>query len=777
MKIVGLGQAQDTPTNLETVKMSIDADSVDVLMTNLTSLYSNPVRAIVREYSANALDSHTKSGQTKPVLVLMPTEQNPVFSVQDFGVGMSKDEIANVYSRYGRSTKTSNNSEIGGFGLGCKSALAIAERFDIVAVKDGVKTTAFIQKNARGVGVVHFVSEDKTSDANGVLITIPVEHNRISAFRENTSLFNTWAVGSVLVDGEPNKAVQYQDNYLPIAPAGEVSAWVEIKKASVFSGRNFYGYGSVWSNITFNIGGIAYELEKTWFGGDKDSITAKLANDSKMVGKLRNVLGYSKAVVNLPIGSIDLTPSREAIMITEKSVSTIVASLSDFGDAIRPAFQNYIQTLPIEQAYRVYANNFSLFTDEVDFSKAGYRSDYRSLRSAEYGIKYQGEVIPTFVEVKAGTYAELTSIEGQGLPEASLTSKVFSLNALNSIAHGYNTSDVPSNCVLVYTDVVNDASIAMFRKNLRDYSKAKNGGTTINAMLTSDAKPNKWIVAGYGEVITLDDFLTKAKDFRSAKKSASQVGVKRSAVSYAVLDLAVDNEINKVEGEKLGDGSGYIYIGIDQDNIGNFGDNNVWSSVNGVMSGTTGRVDEEAFFKALGSVFPKQKIVFITKNKSVDAFVKRYPKAVAYKTAFIAELIKVEKAGQLDILAGVFSLTSKNTSSYGYYSDTKIQDVLHAILGKGLLANIKNDYARQVLTASGSKNAFSVLASMLLNVKATDAPVVANALTIATEKSFGTRLSIISKMNFGWGVVKIEQAEAEQIVAFINAILGDNTSK
>lgn len=770
MKIVGLGQAQDEPTTLETVKMSIDADSVDVLMTNLTSLYSNPVRAIVREYSANALDSHIKAGQTKPVEITMPTESNPVFAVQDFGVGMSKDEIANVYSRYGLSTKTNNNAEIGGFGLGCKSALALADRFDLVSVKDGVKTTAFIQKNARGVGVVHFVSEEKTADANGVLVSVPVDYNRISSFREQTSLFDTWAVGSVLVDGEPNKAVQYQDNYLPIAPAGEVSAWVEIKKASAFSPRR-WSHGNVWSNISFSIGGIAYELEKTWFRGN-DAITAPLSSDNKVIAKVAGLLGDNKVVINLPIGSIDLTPSREAIMLTEKSVATIANSVRELVDALRPAFHDYIQGLGIDEAYAVYANNFGLFADEVDLSKGGYRNDYRSLRSADYGVKYQGEVMPTFVEVKSGTYAELTSIEGQGLGEPSLVSKVYSLNALNAITFGYNTSnDFPAR-ILVQADAMNEANLALFRKNLRDYSKATNGGTTINGLLTADATPSKWVIAGFGEVVSMDDFLTTAKDYRTAKKSASQTGVKRSAVSYPVLDLTVDNFINKVEGEQLGDGSGYIYIGIDQDNINNFGDNNIWSNVNEVMRGGKGSVDEEKVWKALGSVFPKGKIVFITKNKSVDAFIKRYPKAVGYKKAVIAELNKVEKAGNLDVLAGVFSLTHANASTHRYYSnDSKLADLAVALLAKGALAKIEDDYTRSVWVASGSRNAFSTLASMLVNVKATDAPVVASALEVANEKAFGTRMSILSKMSFGWGGIKFEAGEAEQVVAFINTIV------
>ena len=130
MKTTRIGQeASEATTNLETVKMSIDASAVDHLMSNLTNLYSDPSMAILREYSSNAIDSHVRAKKSAPILITTPTRENDYkLTVQDFGVGMSKDEIANVYSRYGLSTKGASNDEIGGFGLGCKSALAIADR-------------------------------------------------------------------------------------------------------------------------------------------------------------------------------------------------------------------------------------------------------------------------------------------------------------------------------------------------------------------------------------------------------------------------------------------------------------------------------------------------------------------------------------------------------------------------------------------------------------------------------------------------------------------------
>ena len=107
----------------ESIRMRIDEDATEHIIALLTDLYSDPEAAIIREVSTNALDSHIAARQTKPVLVSTPTALSPIFRVQDFGLGLDADDFRNIYSLYGRSTKTDTNEQVGSLGLGCKSPL------------------------------------------------------------------------------------------------------------------------------------------------------------------------------------------------------------------------------------------------------------------------------------------------------------------------------------------------------------------------------------------------------------------------------------------------------------------------------------------------------------------------------------------------------------------------------------------------------------------------------------------------------------------------------
>jgi hypothetical protein len=114
----------------EETPLSIDPGSVNNLMALLTDMYSDPELAIVREYSTNARDSHIAAGVTDPIEVYTPTVLEPMLRIVDHGVGLSADDIRDIYSRYGLSTKAESNDYNGVLGLGCKSALTVTGRKD-----------------------------------------------------------------------------------------------------------------------------------------------------------------------------------------------------------------------------------------------------------------------------------------------------------------------------------------------------------------------------------------------------------------------------------------------------------------------------------------------------------------------------------------------------------------------------------------------------------------------------------------------------------------------
>jgi hypothetical protein len=143
-----------------------------------SGLYANKIRAIIREYSCNAVDSHVEAGRTEtPFDVHLPNALEPWFAVRDYGVGLDEQQVRNIFTTYFESTKTATDELIGGLGLGSKSAFSFTDNFTIVAVKNGTKRvfTAFI--NEQGVPSIAPMGEEASNEPTGVEIRFAVENS------------------------------------------------------------------------------------------------------------------------------------------------------------------------------------------------------------------------------------------------------------------------------------------------------------------------------------------------------------------------------------------------------------------------------------------------------------------------------------------------------------------------------------------------------------------------------------------------------------------------
>lgn len=140
------------------------------------TLYTNKQRSTAREYITNAYDSHVDAGKVNtPFKVHAPTELEPFFSVQDFGIGLSAEDVESIYCTFFLSTKENTNETNGCFGLGSKSALSVSDSFTVTSVKDGVKVTYSIFKGVDGKPQNKKIFESKTDEANGVTVKVPVK--------------------------------------------------------------------------------------------------------------------------------------------------------------------------------------------------------------------------------------------------------------------------------------------------------------------------------------------------------------------------------------------------------------------------------------------------------------------------------------------------------------------------------------------------------------------------------------------------------------------------
>ena len=115
-----------------------------------SGLYANKIRAIIRELSCNAYDSHVAAGTvSEPFDIHLPNSFEPYFAIRDYGIGLDHSGVVNVYTTYFESTKTDSNDYIGALGLGSKSPFSYVNTFKVVAIKNGRRGvyTTFINEN------------------------------------------------------------------------------------------------------------------------------------------------------------------------------------------------------------------------------------------------------------------------------------------------------------------------------------------------------------------------------------------------------------------------------------------------------------------------------------------------------------------------------------------------------------------------------------------------------------------------------------------------------
>jgi len=149
----------------------------------IDGLYSNKIKAVIRELWTNAYDSHSDAGNLdQPFNCTLPSQLEPHFSVRDFGVSMTHDTIMNLYTQLFNSTKTESNSVVGEKGLGSKSPFAYTDSFSVISYLDGVKRsyTAYIAE--KGIPFIALMAEEETDEPNGLEVSFPVETKDIQSF-------------------------------------------------------------------------------------------------------------------------------------------------------------------------------------------------------------------------------------------------------------------------------------------------------------------------------------------------------------------------------------------------------------------------------------------------------------------------------------------------------------------------------------------------------------------------------------------------------------------
>ena len=260
-----------------------------------SGLYANKIKAIVRELSCNAVDSHIAAGKADtPFDVHLPNQLEPWFAIRDYGTGLTHDQVTNIYTTYFESTKTNSNEFIGALGLGSKSPFSYTDNFTVTAIKDSTKGiyTAFI--NEAGVPSIALMMNEATDEPAGVEVKFSVNDRwDFDKFRQEARAVYKYFKLLPVVTG-------YADFKIDVP---------EYESKDIVPGVSQFKSGSRTVAI---MGNIAYPVD--------------IPQADQVLGELRGLL-QCNLELNFAIGELDFQASREGLSYIPQTVNAIKAKL------------------------------------------------------------------------------------------------------------------------------------------------------------------------------------------------------------------------------------------------------------------------------------------------------------------------------------------------------------------------------------------------------------------------------------------------------------------
>jgi hypothetical protein len=282
---------QDTPNQIQQIGNITEGASFKMKSSRkafqiLSDLYSDKPLAIVRELGCNANDSMIASGKKdQPFHIHLPNTLEPWITIQDFGTGISHQNIYDIYSTYFESTKTNTNDQIGCLGLGSKSPFCYTDNFSVTSICDGEKRiyNAYFAEN--GNPTIALMSTTISNEQNGVAVQIPVKEKDFSDFI---------------------KAVQKAFRFFDVKPttSGGVCHWTTEKP--MFSGEDwmFLDSANAWEAFAI-MGGVTYPI------------------DHYKVDDKYNQIVRKGVVLKFAMGELDFAPSREHLSYDDATIKAI----------------------------------------------------------------------------------------------------------------------------------------------------------------------------------------------------------------------------------------------------------------------------------------------------------------------------------------------------------------------------------------------------------------------------------------------------------------------
>jgi hypothetical protein len=284
----------------------------------IDGLYENKQGAVVREIMSNAWDSHAAAGCLDvPIKVTCPTDMDPIFRVRDFGVSMTHEQVMHLYTTIFESTKESTNDQLGQFGLGSKTPFAYTDSFTVTAWLAGEKRSYVAYVADDDVPVINHVgTEPQGDEPQGIEISVPVRPADLRTFKQEIA------------------HMVMSSDVLPELDGMKIADDLFVHEGDGYRiVRDHYSMGQ----FAVRQGCVVYPSR---------SFNSHYVN-----------YGYT-LIIDVPIGSVDVTANREAMSLNDVTRRTVEARLNEVNKQIETYIQELNDSFPNRlAAHKAFASH------------------------------------------------------------------------------------------------------------------------------------------------------------------------------------------------------------------------------------------------------------------------------------------------------------------------------------------------------------------------------------------------------------------------------------
>lgn len=311
-------------SNTNISSMGINENSSKLFSMLVDSLYTDKYGAVVRELSSNALDAHAECGKEDvPFEIHLPTQFKEEFRIKDFGGGMSKDIMINIFSNLLVSTKEDSNLCRGAYGIGSKSPFSLTDKFVVTSTHNNRETTIMFIREEKNTPHYILLGEKDVDKESSTEIYFDSPYDTVDLFK---------------------RAIENQLFLLPLKPKVfgldediEYISTVDLGNLAIGEHVAYSMANKPDTKIYIAMGSIAHPLT---------------LNDSlrKHMPSVEN----RSIVFNMPIGSVDVPPDRERVELTDKSVHNIISFWNDNKHLIEEYLLSQKKALSTDDTYKNY---------------------------------------------------------------------------------------------------------------------------------------------------------------------------------------------------------------------------------------------------------------------------------------------------------------------------------------------------------------------------------------------------------------------------------------